>query len=280
MLRTVALSALALAVASCATAPPLPVFTAETASSDEEVGVVKDRLARVERRLADVDAKLGLLLAQRASPRRPSSITHGSLDQLGPRELILDAPRAVPYSEEASLGARSIDLPRARKHVVEEEPPPEPATDDEGEAPVVIEMQGSAVAAPVGPAIGASPDEAYSWAQTRMREGSYLEAIAALEDIVERHAGHDLCDNAVYWIGWAHAQRSDHKLAIDVWQRLPLGFPSSPKVPDALFGMAVAHEAMGEPAVAETLYEQLVAQYPKAEKVRDARKALGRLRPR
>jgi TolA-binding protein len=57
-------------------------------------------------------------------------------------------------------------------------------------------------------------------------------------------------------------------------------YPRSPKIPDALFGMAVSEEAIGEPAVAETLYEQLVSQYPRAEKVREAKAALSRLRPR
>ena len=125
-----------------------------------------------------------------------------------------------------------------------------------------------------------SVDEAYSWAQMRLKEGRHLEAISALEDIVTRSPGHDLADNSVYWIGWAHQQRGDHKLAVDVWQRLPLRFARSAKVPDALFGMAQSHEAMGEPAVAETLYEQLIAQYPKADRVKDAKKALARLRPR
>ena len=38
-------------------------------------------------------------------------------------------------------------------------------------------------------------------------------------------------------------------------------------------------EVQGEPAVAEVLYDEIVASYPKAEKYRDAKKALSRLRP-
>jgi len=60
---------------------------------------------------------------------------------------------------------------------------------------------------------------------------------------------------------------------------LPLRFPRSDKIPDALFGMAVSHEALGEPALAEALYDEVVHSYSKAEKVKDARKALTRLRP-
>ena len=64
------------------------------------------------------------------------------------------------------------------------------------------------------------------------------------------------------------------------WQKLPAKFPRSDKVPDALFGMAQSHEALGEPAVAEALYDEVVSSYPKAEKLKDAKKALSRLRPR
>lgn len=245
-----ALLASSLLCAACASAPP-PAPAVQSAPAADEAGALKERVGRVERRLADVDARLGLLLAQRASKHRPTST--------GPRDLIVDAPR-----DEASLGARVIDLPR-RRPVPEE---PEPGTADVDVVPASA------------PPASSLTEDVYAWAQGRLREGRHLEAIAALEEIVERSPSHPLADNAVYWIGWGHVQRDDFKLAIDVWQRLPLRFPHSDKVPDALFGMAAAHEGLGEPAVAETLYEQLVAQYPKAEKVPDAKKALARLRPR
>lgn len=299
---------LASAISGCASAPPPAPAAAQAiaANPDDDVVALKERVGRLERRLADVDAKLGLLLAQRTprDQRRGShSMTNGSLDHLGPRDLIVDEPRA----EEASLGARAIDLPRRRSYDVPDVDVDADAADaaytgsnsrgdvveDDGSPPVVIKLHGAPASASAGPgssdaraaAVADVPsfnsvDDAYSWAQMRLKEGRHLEAISALEDIVARSPGHDLADNSVYWIGWAHQQRADHRLAVDVWQRLPLRFARSAKVPDALFGMAQSHEALGEPAVAETLYEQLVAQYPKAERVSDAKKALARLRPR
>lgn len=274
------------------------------AAADDDVVALKERVTRLERRLADVDAKLGLLLAQRThAPRGPGAITHGTLPDLGPRDLIIDEP-----SDEASLGARpgtrSLDL-GSRRSIYDEAGPDLAAEGeliDDDSAPVVIKLHGSPDPTPsagglgmrvgpgVGPNVGPSGDggpppgstveESYAWAQQRLKEGRHLEAIAALEEILARHGGHNLADNALYWTAWAHAQRGDHQIAVDVWQRLPMRFPKSAKVADALFGMAVSHEAMGEPAVAETLYEQLVSQYPRAEKVREARAALRRLRPR
>lgn len=276
----------------CASAPPAAPTPLAAATPEEDVEVLKERVARMERRLADVDAKLGLLLAQKASrtPRAPVAISSDDAvtRNLGPRELIVEeAPR-----EEASLGARaggrSVDLgPRGRPSADE---PDElegarqdnlvDAAGDNGEA-VVIRMTGDERGSVAqGPPEGATVEQLYQWGQDRLKAGQTLEAVHAFEEVEQRHPGHDLADNAAYWIGWAHQSRGDHRLALQVWERLPLKYPKSAKVSDALFGMAVSHEALGEPAVAETLYEQLTRRFPKAEKVREAQRALARLRPR
>ncbi|MCC7071930.1 MAG: tetratricopeptide repeat protein [Deltaproteobacteria bacterium] len=273
----------ALGCASAPTPTPTPAVRA-----DDDVDALKERLARVERRLADVDARLGLLLAQRAGkgPRTPVAISTDDVGRhdLGPSELIVEDPPR----EEASLGARaalrSVDLgPRPRPaddEISDPAPPRGDASGDSGEA-VVIRMTGDGAATVgEGPPDGAMPEELYAWAQARLKSGRALEAVTALEEIERRFPGHDLADNAAYWIAWAHQSRGDHRLALQVWERLPLRYPRSSKVPDALFGMAQSHEALGEPAVAETLYEQVVRRFPKAEKVREAKAALVRLRPR
>ena len=284
-LSSIAATALAMACATAAPATPAPVASARP---DDDVDAIKERLARVERRLADVDARLGLLLAQRAAkaPRAPSSIStdDAATRHLGPTDLIIeDAPR-----EEASLGARaggrSVDLgqrPRSGSVDVETEPTGTAgAVSDAGDA-VVIRMTGDGAATVAEPPPeGTGPDELYAWGQARLKTGRTLEAITAFEEVEQRYPSHDLADNAAYWIGWSHQARGDHRLALQVWERLPLRYPKSAKVPDALFGMAASREALGEPAVAETLYEQLVRRYPKAEKVREAKQALVRLRPR
>src|SRR5687768_12687756 len=72
-----------------ATAPPTAL-----PPRDEEVTALKERVNRLERRLSDVDSKLGLLLAQRQGPRPPptsTSLSHGI--DLGPRELLDDDRR-------------------------------------------------------------------------------------------------------------------------------------------------------------------------------------------
>lgn len=292
---------LALGVAGCATAATREPAVGVAPSGSprdragppeaEDVDILRERVTRLERRLADVDAKLGLLLAQRQqgparerdervrASARPGEVWPGA------------APR-----EEASLGARSVDLPPrggAAPEGLDDElldagadgVRSRGAVDDGPE--VVIRLDGRGVSADESPAsgapqinLGASVDEVYQWGQARLKSGQILEAIAAFEDVTERAAAHDLADNAMYWIGYSHARRGDHRLALDVWQRLPIRYPKSPKIADALYGMAQSHEALGEPALAETLYLEVVTQYPRAEKVRESHKALRRLRPR
>ncbi len=258
--------------------------------------LLRERVARLEKRLVDVDSKLGLLLARGSSePARPAL----RFDR--PRE-----QRPVDLDTIPTDGLASIDIERGRGAAAREEPVNDPPiidnadSDDDG-GTVTIRMNGderpsveralehSGLRGQGGQ--GGSEDEdplaamtsaadLYAWGQARFKEGRTTEAVAAFEDVSTRFPGHDLADNALYWIGRCHQQKGDHRLAIDAWQKLPARFPRSPKVPDGLFGMAQSHEALGEPAVAEALYDEVVSSYPKAEKLKDARKALSRLRPR
>jgi tol-pal system protein YbgF len=238
--------------------------------------VLRERVARLEKRLADVDARLGLLLAR--GETAPAS---------APRPLRFDEPRgeqrAVDLLPPPGDPLAAIDIDRAGPAddgppIVDVEPSSGP---DES---VHLTLKGTPRSADddtSGDPLAAfqSAEELYGWAQEKRKDARYLEAIAGFEDVVSRFAVHDLADNAAYWVGWCHQQRGDHRLALDVWQKLPAKYPRSAKVPDALFGMGQSHEALGEPALAEALYDEVVSSYPKAEKLKDARKALARLRP-
>jgi tol-pal system protein YbgF len=187
-------------------------------------------------------------------------------------------PQAAPQKLD---GNRSIDLP-PRGGL------PEPEA-DEGE--VVLQGSGDDVHLVAGPSAtytnhgaASSSDtkgatDLYATAQSRMKEGKFKDALSAYQEVLDRFPKHRLADNAMYWAGWCEQQGKDHKGAIAVWQKLPLRFPKSAKVADSLYGMALSHEALGEAAEAETLYREIVAQYPKAEAWKNAKKALARLHP-
>ncbi len=234
---------------------------------------MRDRVARLEKKIVDVDSKLALLVARAdTAPAGPPR----------PRPLRFDMPRGEqqPIDLEPDRQA-SIDIERGA-------PTPEVVADivdDSDEGAVTLRMSGDqrgTVEADDADPLAAlsSASDLYAWGQARLKEGRHQEAIAAFEDVVGRFPTHDLADNALYWIGWCHQQKGDHRLAIDAWQKLPARFPRSPKIADGLFGMAQSHEALGEPALAEALYDEVVSSYPKAEKLKDAKRALSRLRPR
>ncbi len=244
-------------------------------SNADDSDILRERVSRLERRLADVDAKLGLLVAQRAVPRPAAA---------GPfaRPYVASQPERT---QEGSLGAASIDLPPrgGGGGVVDEAMPVTVAEPVDDGPPIVIRLDGSTSpsASERAPSLaaGAAVQDVYEWAQTQLKAGDTAAALVAFDDILHRASGHELADNAMYWLGYCHAQSGNHRSALDVWQRLPVRFPTSPKVADALFGMAQSHEALAEPALAETLYLEIVTQYPRAETVHEAQRALKRLRP-
>lgn len=255
-------------VAGCAHTEPKPDARAADA---QEVALLRERVQRLERRLSDLDARLSLLTERLERPRDAVS--------LGAPPLVLPIAPAEPAPEPvyAGIGTASIDIPRPA-------PEPEPAPLRSLLVPVasvpkppVVNERAASLAAKEEPARPASVDALYQWAQEMREAGRCLDAIAAFEDILERHRSHPLADNALYWIGVCHQARGEHRLAIDVWRQLPIQFPESPKLADALFGMAMSHEALGEPVLAEALYDQLLEQYPRAEKAPQAKRALARL---
>lgn len=299
--------------ASCATPPTTTKTTHQAAASDPEVILLRERVARLEKRLVEVDGKLALLLARADAPSTLPSTAAPSMT--APASMgAVSSPLPGRRGERTSLppvpeGLASIDIGRggdsdaivsideggivelapqgdiepgesiASTLTVSSLPPADKVSDEasddaSGESSVVLVGQGDDLLAAMQ-----SARELYAWAQARLKEARYLEAVAAFEEIALRFPKDDLVDNSLYWIGVCHQGRGEHRLAIAEWQKLPARFPKSPKIPDALFGMAQSHEALGEPAVAEVLYDEVVGSYPKAEKYKEAKKAIARLRP-
>jgi tol-pal system protein YbgF len=218
-----------------------------------EVTHLRDRVAGLERKISDLDARISLLTEKLAD----AGVS-------GMSEIVVGEPveyaTPEPYRAPAEPYRAPVEPYRA-------EPAPEPEP--------IIEVR-TAPSSPVG---SADVEQVYKHAQSQREAGQHPAAIVAFNDVLDRFPEHHLADNALYWIAVSHLAQGEQRMAIEAWRSLPLRFPKSPKMPDALFGMAEAHEALGEPVLAETLYAQLVEQYPKAEKVPEARRALARLRP-
>jgi tol-pal system protein YbgF len=267
------LSAVSAVSASCATTPdPVPAAQAAIADPrDAELTRLRTRVQVLERRLTDVDTQLALLAPgggrnQAMAQLRPSVDIEPQLDR-GETVELFRGEREQPVYERGQVR----NVPQMNDGDV----------DNSNLPPVVLRLRGTPdpvrTAAQHPDTTGAS--DVYQQAQALLQAGQLAEAEKAFASLLTTHPNHDLADNALYWLSKCKQDLGDHKGAIASWSRLPQRFPRSPKVPDALFGMATSHEALGEPVLAEVLYDQLVSSYPKAERVVEAKKSLHRLRP-
>jgi tol-pal system protein YbgF len=264
-------------------------------ADSSEVTDLRERVGRLERRISDMDARLALLTERLSSGGGSAEVSLGSpTPSYAPPPASAWSEPAPPaysapygegsydpgYSEPAPApapsygpGTRAVDLGEHAPRSTYNPPPdpaPAPAPSPAASAPTPSGASGDGVP-------GGSPQAIYDWARARMKEGRYEEAIAGYQQVLAGHPKHHLADNALYWTAVSHAERGEHKVAISAWKQLPLRFPDSPKMPDSLYGMALSHEQLGEPVLAEALYSQLAEQYPKADKAKEAKRALRRL---
>ena len=82
---------------------------------------------------------------------------------------------------------------------------------------------------------------------------------------MQRYPGHDLADNAQYWLGEAFYDRKDFTRALAEFRATVDRFPGGNKVPDAMLKMGYCYLAMGQDDKARFTLQQVVAIYPGGE---------------
>lgn len=272
----------------------------QNAPTQRDWNQLNERVRFLERRLSDMDVKIGLMAERVESTSNgapPQWTEAGSPTGFAspPEEPavieILPSPDAPLPAETAkaptSLSSNSASTPF-------EAPERKPIRRETAAAPVAAGggRDGGAMSETVlsSPAVSdiatpgfmsvddvADVKGAYHWAQRQRRAGKWQDAERVFLEIYRKFPKHSLGDNALYWVGVVQASRGAPRQAIESFAQVPVRFPRSAKIPDALFGMARAHEELGEPLLAEVLYRQLVEEYPRAEKRGDAKRALVRL---
>ena len=91
-------------------------------------------------------------------------------------------------------------------------------------------------------------------------------------------AGSSLAGNAQYWIGFSHFSLGDHKAAAESHQKLMQVYPTSPKVPDAMLGLARAQIQLGETKAAQSTLQLIVSQHAGTKVAESAQKLLATLK--
>ncbi|HEY1101495.1 MAG TPA: hypothetical protein VGF99_21325 [Myxococcota bacterium] len=154
LLLTAPLAFGALHASGCATpqaATPSPV-TVVSAPPDAEVIVLRERVARLEKRLADVDGKLATLLMRAEHGTAPTASRGTSDIVTGPRYAAIELGRSradeIPLDVPVADGLKSIDLGSRggqRDEPVVDDIPLEASSssdDDTGGGSVVLRMRG------------------------------------------------------------------------------------------------------------------------------------------
>lgn len=122
--------------------------------------------------------------------------------------------------------------------------PPEPRS-----APVVLEPQLSAA-------------DLYRSALDNFSQENYQKAILEFEEFVANHSGHDLADNAQYWIGECYYAQKNFDLAVVEFGKVDTYFESGNKVAASLLKKGLALKELGKDQEAIVELEKVVSRYP------------------
>lgn len=125
---------------------------------------------------------------------------------------------------------------------------------------VVLLLQANLFAAP---ATAASFADRYHAAYRLFERGRYTQAIRDFRNLLATDATNDLSDNCQYWIGESYYQLGRYDQALVEFDRT-LAFPGTNKREDALYKIALCHEALGEATLAGELYVRFLADFPQS----------------
>lgn len=100
------------------------------------------------------------------------------------------------------------------------------------------------------------------------------DSAAAFDAFAKANPNSTLTPNAYYWQGNALAAQSDCKRAIDVYRVLVAKWPQHARTPDALLGVAVCQQEIGDAKSARTTMEAIVIKYPDSAAAGTARQRL------
>lgn len=110
-----------------------------------------------------------------------------------------------------------------------------------------------------------------------MKKGQFEEAIPLLE---QYNRGDVILQGAAYaLLGDAHMEKQLYEEAASYYKKASEYKPNKQYTPAYMMKWALASELAGKPTESVKVYEKLIAQYPQATEVNDAKKYLGKVLP-
>ena len=138
-------------------------------------------------------------------------------------------------------------------------------------APVVLPDSGD-IGLPVEEAEG--PEAHFEAAMLMYDRGSNVTARRGLDDFLGSYPNHELAADATYFLSDLDLQEERLEDAIEGFMRVPMMYPDSPRVPDALYRAALLHDELGDTEEARNLLERVINGFPDSEFAELARQKL------
>lgn len=142
-------------------------------------------------------------------------------------------------------------------------PTPDKATNG-SEAPVADEL--------------AAGNRAYEAAHGLFKAGKHQDAIAALQEFLKKFPDSVYVPNAQYEMGDAYFALQDYKNALDSYRIVVDKYSFSPKVSEALLGVAACQQELKAVVAARKTLKQIMTTYPGSEAASEAKKRLAKLK--
>jgi tol-pal system protein YbgF len=234
-----------------------------------------ERLAQIERSIADLTAKLDdLNHRQREAARENEKFRNDMeyrLEALEKGRRGAAPPRAPQKSEPPPKPPQKGEAPPPRRAEAptrgnEDEAPPRRADAQPGGRPTPDETppkRSSATGDYDGPGTG-SPTEDYQAATGQFRQGDYAGAATALQAFVARYHNHPLTASAYYWLGEAYFVRGQWDPAIVTFADGFKRFPNHAKAPDNLLRLGMAFARSGKKGEACATFAEFNKRFARA----------------
>ena len=123
----------------------------------------------------------------------------------------------------------------------------------------------------------ATSEAAYRDAFSLLRAGEYDRAVAAFNDFQTSYPNSQYGDNAQYWLAEAHYAKRDFAAAVAEYQKMLTAYPSSRKLSHAMLKLGYSYDALGQPADARAILEDLGQRFPGSAAARLAEERLAQL---
>ena len=270
ILRSLAVTAAALAAAGCVSTSDFQAVQSQVAELQDELATVK-RTAGTKEEVQSVNARIAeqtetllksnaTLVAKVAEIEDRIQNTQGGIEQSG--------YRLEQLAQQLTQARRDIDDLRARIASLQTAPTGPAATGGPSMSEVNVPSQ---------PAPSADPMQTYQAAYRDYQRGNFDLAIEGFQEFIGSNATSDLADNAAYWIGESLFSQKKYREAIAQFDSVVSKYPRSDKVPGSLLKKGYAYINIGEKAQGVVQLQYVLHEHPKSQEAALARQKLKQL---